>query len=361
MHANLPAVSLLFAVSAAAQTSISLPAGLPLTGPGSPQVIGWNGPERIQSIYAPAVLPAAGTTITMLRLHPPTGYTYPGMVVDVTLRLASTGVPLPGAASESSFAANRGSAPQTTVLTGISLPALTPSTVAAIDLPLAAPFVRPAGLPLLVEMDVSVVSYSGVFPGWPARTHEYPTEFWDPTRHVLGGGCVAGDMVAQVATAFPPRESAVWTFFGSQPPGTPAVLLLGLSDQVYGVLPLPIDLSYLGAPGCALQVAVHDTHLVFGSTTGYSPQFPTAFQSDVALPRDPRFAGTHVSGQFAILDAAHNAAGVAMTPHARFELTNAPVPERMRYSHSFLAPGSPQDSIQSWLPDRAFVFEAVTN
>ena len=38
-----------------------------------------------------------------------------------------------------------------------------------------------------------------------------------------------------------------------------------------------------------------------------------------------------------------------------------PTPERMRYSHSYLAPTVPHDAIQTWLPDRAFVFEAVVN
>jgi hypothetical protein len=360
MHGTLPAVLLLLAATAAAQTKFSLPGGLEASPGATQQVVGWNGPERIQSIYSPAVLPAGPNVITHVRLRSPAVYTAPAMVVNVTLTLASTGVPLPEHASESSFAANRGSASQATVLTGVTLPAVTPTTPTFVDLPLAAPFLRPAGQPLLVELDVTVVSFGGFSPKWATQVHEFPSQFWDPTEQVLGNGCVAGDMATKVAASFPPREEAVWKFFGSQPAGTPAVLLLGLSDQHYGVLPLPIDLAYLGAPGCSLYVSVDAVQLTFGITTAWTPH-PTMFGGKVLLPRHPSFAGTRISGQFAILDPGHNAAGFAMTPYARFDLVTPPTPERMRYSHSFLAPGWPQDAIQTWLPDRALVFDVVAN
>jgi hypothetical protein len=278
--------------------------------------------------------------------------------VNITLTVASAGVPLPEDASKSSFAQNRGSASQTMVFPGVVFPAVSLGVPAVVSLPLSSPFVRHAGQPLLVEMDYEVVSVAGGgFPQWAVETHVYPPTFWLPTEQVLGTSCANGVMMAHVKRLWPPEERAEWRFFSDRPTGTPSVLLLGLSDQHYGVLPLPIPLDYLGAPGCSLQVSVDDAHLVLGTLTGFSP--PTMFFAATVLPRDPVFAGTRISGQFAILAPGLNPAGLVMTPHARYDMLTPPTPERMRWSYARLDPSVPPDQIQSWIPDQANVFNAV--
>lgn len=351
-----PAVLLLFAAAAGAQQTISLPSGLVGTGTASQQVLGGLGDERIQSIFAPAVLPPGDTVITVLQLRG--RQPAPSQSVTITLTVASAGVPLPEHASMSSFAANRGSTPQTMVFPGVVFPAVSLGVPAVVSLPLTVPFLRQAGQPLLVEMDYDVVSVTGGGPPqWAVESHVYPPTFWGPTEQLLGTGCANGVMMPHVKRRWPPEEWAEWRFFSDQPTNTLSVLLLGLSDQQYGVLPLPIPLDNLGAPGCSLQVSVDYTQLVLGTLTGFSP--PTMFYAHTVLPRDPVFAGTRVSGQFAILTPGLNPAGLVMTPHARYDLLNPPTAERMRYSYARLDPSVPPDVIQAWLPDHAIVFNAV--
>lgn len=352
------AAILLLAASAATQQLPTFPTGMHATPGGTQQVLAWA-PERIQTIYHPSVLPSGTWTLSALQLRPRNPLAT-AMTAVVTIRVASAGVPLPGAASDTSFAANHGTDLATTTLANVAFPAQPSVLTSPVTLPLAAPFVHTPGAPLLIEIDVTATSAG--FVDWVIDLHAFASEYWSPTEQVLGSGCADGTLLTKVATSFPPEEHAVWKFFSPHPAATPAVLLLGLSDQVFaGSLPLPVDLGYLGAPGCQLQVSIDTTRLVLGTTTGFSPQYPTMFSSSVFLPRDPVFAGTQLSGQFAILDPGHNAAGFVTTPHARFDLMTPPAHERMRYSQSYLVPSVSADVIQNWIPDQGVVFNAVVN
>lgn len=52
------------------------------------------------------------------------------------------------------------------------------------------------------------------------------------------------------------------------PPSSPLLMWFGLSDSMVGALPLPLDLTLLGAPGCWLLTSLDDLHVLASSPAG---------------------------------------------------------------------------------------------
>ncbi len=77
----------------------------------------------------------------------------------------------------------------------------------------------------------------------------------------FGTGCTGARGVPQL-TAQPnslPRIGQTFTVRASNLPWTgPALMLLGLSDAIYGATPLPVDLGFLNAPTCYLRISIDD-------------------------------------------------------------------------------------------------------
>jgi hypothetical protein len=73
-----------------------------------------------------------------------------------------------------------------------------------------------------------------------------------------------------------------------------AVVILGLSNSTWGVTPLPLDLGFLGAPGCKLRVSVDVTLTVVGAGGTGSFSFP--------IPANPALNGFVVHNQAASFD-----------------------------------------------------------
>lgn len=84
-----------------------------------------------------------------------------------------------------------------------------------------------------------------------------------------------------------------------------AVMVLGLSNTLSGgVIPLPLDLGILGAPGCPLRVSLDVTDTVAGVGTSANWNF--------SVPNDPALNGFKLYSQAASLDTI-NAFGFAMS------------------------------------------------
>ncbi|MEM7203951.1 MAG: hypothetical protein AAF628_27065 [Planctomycetota bacterium] len=77
----------------------------------------------------------------------------------------------------------------------------------------------------------------------------------------------------------------------------PAVLWLGASDATWGVLPLPVPLSLLGAPGCAIHSSI-DFTLAAGLVAGGQVTTP------LPIPDAPALSGGEFYAQYALLDGA---------------------------------------------------------
>ncbi|HET6204058.1 MAG TPA: FG-GAP-like repeat-containing protein [Planctomycetota bacterium] len=82
-------------------------------------------------------------------------------------------------------------------------------------------------------------------------------------------------------------------------PGRPALLLLGFSNSAWWGTPLPLNLSFLGMPGCSLLVSpdvpVGFATSAFGATQG-------RVVAPLALPADPSVVGAQFYAQWYVAD-----------------------------------------------------------
>ncbi len=82
----------------------------------------------------------------------------------------------------------------------------------------------------------------------------------------------------------------------------PGALQLGFSSQAFGGVPLPLDLAFIGAPGCALAASVD---IAYGYVLS-----PAATIANIPIPNVVSFVGFQFYGQIAVADPAANVYGV---------------------------------------------------
>jgi hypothetical protein len=88
--------------------------------------------------------------------------------------------------------------------------------------------------------------------------------------------------------------------------GTVAVLVLGASNTMFGTIPLPLDLTAAGAPGCNLLCSVDLTGGVPTSSTG-TASIP------IVVPNAVILVGIRLYNQWIVVDKAANQLGVALS------------------------------------------------
>lgn len=81
------------------------------------------------------------------------------------------------------------------------------------------------------------------------------------------------------------------------------VMALGTSNTISGFGPLPVDLTFIGMPGCPLRVSLDATDTVVGLAPNATWNF--------AIPNNPALSGVLLYNQLAVLDTA-NAFGFVM-------------------------------------------------
>ncbi len=89
-------------------------------------------------------------------------------------------------------------------------------------------------------------------------------------------------------------------------PNAPSLGFVGFSRTHYGNVPLPLDLTAIGMPKCALQT---DIAVVLNLATDAQGKATLIG----GVPTDPALVGIHVTAQFAIQDSAANPAGISTT------------------------------------------------
>jgi hypothetical protein len=89
------------------------------------------------------------------------------------------------------------------------------------------------------------------------------------------------------------------------PPGQATLLWLGASDTAWGAVPLPLDLTPIGMPGCALRMS---PDLVF-------PLFQWTGEAalSVGIPNDPVLRGNTFYAQGLAVDPRANALGLVVS------------------------------------------------
>jgi hypothetical protein len=124
----------------------------------------------------------------------------------------------------------------------------------------------------------------------------------------IGAGCVGTlGVPGNVATTQPTLGGAATISVDKLPVGI-AVLAVGVSRTLSGIGPLPVDLGFLGMPGCPLRVSFEATLTMVGPGTSASLSF--------GVPSTPALVGTQLYTQALSLDPALNAFGFGLSDAA---------------------------------------------
>ena len=126
-------------------------------------------------------------------------------------------------------------------------------------------------------------------------------------NRVTGVGCLGGAGLLTLSCATRPSPGAFLQYQLFGPVNTPgvAVLTIGLSNQSYNGIPLPVDLAAVGAPGCWLLNSLDVT------ATGAVVANQATFQ--VPLPANPAIVGVRMWSQGAAFDPTRNAFGMVVS------------------------------------------------
>ena len=85
-------------------------------------------------------------------------------------------------------------------------------------------------------------------------------------------------------------------------------MLTGFSNTISSSGPLPLDLTILGAPGCAARVSPDVTSLIFGGAGSASFNLP--------IPNNSSYSGFVLYNQCFVLDSGFNALGAVLSDGA---------------------------------------------
>ncbi len=158
--------------------------------------------------------------------------------------------------------------------------------------------------------DVNADGFPDYLAGDPAYSPSVPTAFEGRVRVYsgappgvtsFGSGCPgSGGVVPRIgATGTPALGAPFKVNLSRAPVAQPALLLLGLSASNWYGLPLPLDLAFLGMPGCELRVS---PDFVFSVATQGSVANAAHASLPFAIPLVPSLAGISVYAQWYVVD-----------------------------------------------------------
>ncbi len=115
----------------------------------------------------------------------------------------------------------------------------------------------------------------------------------------FGAGCAGSNGIPTIegAPGAPQLGGTLQLRARLLPSRAPALAILGVSNTQLGGLPLPIELTSLGLPGCSLYVS---TEVVLPTATN---SVGTAFGSALSVPTATALVGVRLYGQFAAFEA----------------------------------------------------------
>ena len=300
--------------------AITIPAGLVTPG-SSNQTSNWRGSRRHQIVLDPRALPPINRVLQGLVLHGDDG-PVAGLVaqLDVTVLVSSLGVPLPTRIDPNSYANNLGSDATVVVQSlRINIPQTPGATV---TLPFAQPFAYQNGNPLLIQLEFTpVVTPQVDNPTWILDSHDLPSTFWTTSGNTTGPACTAPGQWTVMSDGIHDALTFRWGMAATSQPQLGA-MLFGFSDQWFGVLPLPLDLSLFGMPGCALRTSM-DAALVTSSIPGGGSSW---FLQSARVPRDPRLSGLDLYAQVMVFAPGANVPGLQFSELRHEQLQTPPAP-----------------------------------
>ncbi len=127
------------------------------------------------------------------------------------------------------------------------------------------------------------------------------------TFTAFGSPCAGtAGLPSHTASGTPELGQDVTYALATAPRSTPAVLYFGSSNTLWNSVPLPVDLGFLNAPGCAVRtnsvVALPLTTSIFGSTA-----------TTLRIPIAQNLLGTALYSQFVVYDPRANGLGLTTT------------------------------------------------
>lgn len=352
IHASCAAL-LTLAALAPAQATVFVPAGTAVAEGNSSIGTNWRSERRYQCIYAPALLTGLPGVIQAIVLRADGPTTQSSFQTVLTVRMSSSGVPMPAASKDTTFSANFG-ADAATVLSGalVTIPAATagagPSTTTVV-VPLTTPFAPAPGQPLLIDVTFGFAAPPTLPGGYVLDLQDFPDGYWRIASSVAGRACPQPGTWTANALAY--GDQVQWRYLSTAPAGLLAVFATGVSDTSIGGVPLPLPLDVLGATGCSLHTSTDAVQLqpTLASAGG------SAVFGRVDTPRDPRLLGATVHAQMFVLDPAVNAAGLRASEKSTVTLSAGPDPRLAVLVHANTSPLQLQDPIEQRVWNRALV------
>lgn len=324
-HLDMTCLGPVLLVSATiAQTSLTIPqSAATRDGRTSSQIAGFTQRQRQQILLGPSLLSAALnrklTAITFRRDGLP-NEAKPGRC---SLRVTASHSPRSDALEASeTFALNRG-LDQTVVFTGeITLPAAPPpanrdavtwSGVDVVTIPFAPGFTY-RGSVLCLEIEGEPVQ--GAVSGWWSVDHERDGVAGTQTN--LGQPCgptAAGAANTAHVDTWSLRAGSSITLSAMAQPFSPGALILGIQ-----ALPTPLNLGFLGAPTCTLEI---NTDLLLPTLTGARPYplWPAFTHQQLQLGNQAASMGAVMYAQWVHVEGA----ALTTTNALRMQVAAAPI------------------------------------
>jgi hypothetical protein len=286
----------------------------------------WS-PVRYQQVFAGTDLPRAFTIGGLAVRQNERAPVAHNVTVDLEIKVAyTTRTP---STMNTTFAANFDAGAPVIVLprTNVTFPdqSPTPPTSPAqflmtIPWPTQFAWVPTAGTNLLIDVTVFGNSYGNRTWGYPLDAGSGQTaRLWGTPANATTGALETGyglvlSLVEWTTTAVPTLTSAETPQIGNQFPVTlgqarpnaPALLLFGASNQSWSGLSLPFDLGALGATGCQTLAS---GELILPVTTRSTGSATITFD----IPSNIYILGGRFYNQFAVVDAAANRLGLALS------------------------------------------------
>lgn len=295
-------------------------------GSGNAIPFGWT-PNRYQQVILGAELPTAFTIAAMKLRQPSRGPVAHGFTVDMDIKAGYTTRPTSGQLS-TTYASNWDSGAPVQVLTRTQFvfpdqPTVLPTNPAEFFLTIpwttAFDWVPQPGLNFMLEITIHGNSYGSGTYGYPIdNVSGTVSQYGTPANATTSAGVrtfgFALGLVEQSHAAVPRLYSTDTPQIGNNfrvrisqaRPAAPEFLVLGFSNTYWNGVPLPLDVTPLGAPGCSILVAPLLVETLVSNASGSSNR-------ELSIPNDIYLLGHRFYNQAFITDPMANTLGFVGT------------------------------------------------
>ncbi|MFQ5506303.1 MAG: hypothetical protein ACE5F1_16160, partial [Planctomycetota bacterium] len=210
---------------------------------------------------------------------------------------------------------------------------ITPPAPFTVTIKLDKPFLLLSGRNLCVDMASTTLSTLPERSYWYVDTDLFSRSAQRGKSRSFGRGCPFAFQVFARSPALDGETDLMsWSYTRfTGPSGAFAFLWIGASNSTWGTLPLPIDLTSFGAPGC--KVYTGSVATVISRTIPSDPRGLARFRFG-PIPKLAAFQGATLYQQALVADPKANALGLRFSNYNQVTLGQLaePLPARMHYN-----------------------------